>query len=108
MELTQSFVFLLQDFAGVFTVPTFPACVALATGWGLSFRPRFVTELIQSRGATHHGHPSVYHRFFSQAAWLLDDWGRVLALRLVAAFAPTGIIELAADDTRCRKRGLTL
>jgi hypothetical protein len=31
-----------------------------------------------------------------------------LARRLVAVFAPTGVIVLAGDDTLCRKRGLTL
>lgn len=78
------------------------------TGWCLSFRHRYVTELIQSSGSTHCGHHSRYHRVFSQAAWLLDDLCCVLARLLVAALAPTGIIELAVDDTLCRKRGLTI
>lgn len=108
MELTHSFVSLLQDFACVFTVPTFQTFRALVTGWCLSFRHRYVTELIQSSGSTHNGHHSCYHRFFSQAAWLLDDLCQVLARLLVAVFAPTGVIELAVDDTLCRKRGLTI
>jgi hypothetical protein len=108
MELTQSFVSLLQEFACVFTAPSLVTFIALMTGWCLSFRHRYVTELIQSSGSTHTGHFSNYHRFFSQAAWCLDTLGRVLARLLVAAFAPTGLIELAVDDTLCRKRGLTL
>ena len=108
MELTRSFVSLLQEFACVFTAPSHVTFMALVTGWGLSFRRRFVTELIQSSGSTHKGHHSGYHRFFSQAAWSLDDLCMVLARLLVATFAATGLIELAVDDTLCRKRGLTI
>jgi hypothetical protein len=108
MELTRSFAFLLQEFACVFTAPSFPIFVALVTGWCLSFRHRYVTELIQSSGSTHTGHHSRYHRFFSQAVWSLDELCGILARLLVAAFAATGFIELAVDDTLCRKRGLTI
>ncbi len=108
MELTRSFVSLLQEFACVFTAPSFPKFISLMTGWCLSFRHRYVTELIQSSGSTHRGHHSLYHRFFSAAAWVLDDLCRILARLLVAALAPTGDIDLALDDTLCRKRGLTI
>jgi hypothetical protein len=80
----------------------------LVTGWCLSFRRRYITELIQASGSTHTGHHSCSHRFFSQAAGTTDDRCRVLAQLLVAAFAPTGLIALAVDDTLCRQRGLTI
>jgi hypothetical protein len=99
MELTRSFASLLQEFACVFTAPSFPIFVALVTGWCLSFRHRYVTELIQASGSTHTGHHSRYHRFFSQAAWSLDELCCILARLLVAAFAATGFIELANDRT---------
>jgi hypothetical protein len=108
MELTRSFVSLLQEFSCVFTAPSYWTFVILITGWCLSFRHRYVTELIQSSGATHHGHHSRYHRFFSQASWSLDHLCQVLTLLLVAAFASTGLIEVCVDDTLCRKRGLTI
>ncbi len=108
MELTQSFASLLQEFAWVFTAPSFQTFVSLVTGWCLSFRRRFITELIQSSGSTHNGHHSGYHRFFSHAAWSMDDLCQVLARLLVAALASTGLLELAVDDTLCRKRGLTI
>jgi hypothetical protein len=108
MELTPSFVAILQGFASVFTAPTFETFVPLASGWCLSHRHRYVTELIQSSGSAHHGHHSCYHRFFSHAAWSLDHLSRTLARLLVRTFLPTGLIELAVDDTLCRKRGLTL
>ncbi len=108
MEHTRTFTALLQEFACVFTSPTHVTFVAMVTGWCLSFRHRYVTELIQSSGSTHHGHHSRYHRFFSQAAWCLDQLCMVLARLLVSAVAPTGMIQLAVDDTLCRKRGLTI
>jgi hypothetical protein len=108
MQLTLSFIVLLQEFAPVFTEPSFQTFQALLTGWCLSVRHRFITELIQSSGSTHDGHHSCYHRFFSQASWDLDTLWHHLARLLLATFAPSGRIELAGDDTLCRKRGLTI
>jgi hypothetical protein len=108
MQLTQSFVILLQEFRCVFTNPSFVIFVSLMTGWVYSHRHRYVTELIQSSDCTHKGHHSRYHRFFSAASWCLDQLCRVLAQMLVKVLVPNGVIELAVDDTLCRKRGLTL
>ena len=108
MGCIPSFVSLLSEFRCVFTQPSFQIFVCLATGWVLSHRRRFVTELIWSSGCTRRGHHSRYHRFFSRSVWELDTLARVLAKLLVQVFVPTGIIELAVDDTLCRKRGLTV
>jgi len=108
MQLTLTFVVLLQEFAPVFTQPSFQTFQALLTGWCLSIRQRFITELIQSSGSTHDGHHSCYHRFFSQASWSLETLWYYLARLLLATLAPTGRVELAGDDTLCRKRGLTI
>ena len=66
MQLTPTFRSLLLRFRPVFTAPTFATFLTIATGWCLSHRHRYVTELIQSAGAVHRGHHSRYHRFFSQ------------------------------------------
>jgi hypothetical protein len=108
MECTESFTTLLSEFRCVFTAPSFQIFPYLMTGWVLTHRRRFVTELIWSSGCTRRGHHSRYHRFFSQAAWVLDVLCMVLAKLVVRVFAPTGPIELAVDDTLCRKRGLTV
>ena len=108
MECTESFTTLLSEFRCVFTAPSFQTFVCLMTGWVLSHRRRFVTELIWSSGCTQWGHHSGYHRFFSQAVWVLDGLCEVLAKLLVLVFAPGGLIELAVDDSLCRKRGLTV
>lgn len=108
MQLTASFVLFLLNFRAVFTRPTYLTFVAVVTGWCLSWRHRFITELIQAGGSTHSGHHSRFHRFFSSAAWSLDMLWRTLAVVLFATFAPTGLLVLAVDDTLCRKRGLTI
>ena len=108
MECTESFVALLSEFRCVFTDPSYQIFVSLMTGWVLSHRRRFVTELIWSSGCTRRGHHSRYHNFFSKSVWELDTLSRVLLKLLVAVLALTGIIELAIDDTLCRKRGLTV
>lgn len=108
MEVTQSFLDLLSQFQCVFTAPTYLIFLELMSGWILSPRHRYVTELIWSSGCTRKGHHSRYHRFFSKSAWSLDFLSRVLATLLISLFAAIGIIELAVDDTLCRKRGLTV
>jgi hypothetical protein len=108
MEVTRSFLDLLSQFQCVFTAPTYLIFLDLMSGWILSPRHRYVTELIWSSGCTRKGHHSRYHRFFSRSVWELDCLSHVLARQLISLFAATGIIELAVDDTLCRKRGLTV
>jgi DDE superfamily endonuclease len=108
MEVTASFVTLLSAFRCVFTAPTFAIFLDLMSGWMLSHRHRYITDLIWSSGSTAKGHHSRYHRFFSHAAWELDVLCGVLARLAVRVFASVDLIELAVDDTLCRKRGLTV
>jgi hypothetical protein len=108
VQLTPTFGSLLLRFRSVFTAPTFATFLHIATGWCLSHRHRYVTELIQSAGAVHQGHHSRYHRFFGNAAWAIDDLFESLAREAVATFYPGGAIEAGVDDTLCRKRGLTI
>src|SRR4051794_2969443 len=108
MQLTPTFLSLLLQFRSVFTAPSFDNFRYIATGWCLSPRHRYVTELIQSSGAVRRGHHSRYHRLFSNAAWSIDDLYEALARDAVRAFFPEGTIQLGVDDTLCRKRGLTI
>jgi hypothetical protein len=108
MELTDSFLTLLQSFAPVFTVPTSQTFVAIVTGWILSQRHRYVTEVIFSSGRVGDGHWSRFHRFFSHAAWDIDIFSMHLAKLVVTILAPGAVLSWAVDDTLCRKRGLTL
>ena len=107
MELTNSFVCLLQTFAPVFTAPSFVTFQLLMTGWILSTRHRYVTDMIVSSDSVGHGHFSDYHRFFSQAAWEIDDLWRLLAKLIIdRLIGKDAVIVLSGDDTLCRKRGL--
>ncbi len=108
MELTPSFVALLQQFAPVFTAPTFQTFLQIVTGWLLSHRQRFITDILFAGGNLRNGHWSRFHRFFSHAAWDLDTLSMILAKRLVALLTPGATLLWAVDDTLCRKRGLTL
>ena len=107
MELTNSFDALLQSFAPVFTSPSFETFRLLMTGWILSVRHHYVTDLIVSSDSVGNGHFSDYHRFFSQAALKIDDLWRLLAELIVdRLIGKDAVIVLAGDDTLCRKRGL--
>jgi hypothetical protein len=108
MELTSSFVDLLQHFAPVFTAPTYQTFVAIVAGWVLSQRHRFITEVIFSGGNVGKGHWSRFHRFFSHAAWDIDTFSMALAKLAMTILAPGATLLWAVDDTLCRKRGLTL
>lgn len=44
MQLTPTFVSLLQEFSSAFTRPSFVLFVYLLTGWALTSRHRFITE----------------------------------------------------------------
>ena len=107
MELTNSFDVLLHSFAPVFTDPSFATFRLMMTGWILSVRHRYVTDLIISSDSVGNGHFSDYHRFFSQAVWEIDHLWKLLAQLIVKTLVgPDGDIVLAGDDTLCRKRGL--
>ena len=107
MELTNSFEALLRSFSPVFTDPSFQTFRLLMTGWILSMRHRFVTDLIVSSDSVGNGHYSDYHRFFSQAVWDIDHLWKLLATLIVnSLLGKDATIVLAGDDTLCRKRGL--
>jgi hypothetical protein len=108
MELTSSFLDLLQRFAPTFTAPTYQTFVVIVCGWVLSQRHRFITEVIFSGGKVGVGHWARFHRFFSHAAWDLDTFSMALARMVVTILAPGSQLLWAVDDTLCRKRGLTL
>ena len=107
MQLTTSFDLLLVTFSPVFTQPSFQTFRLLMTGWILSVRHRYVTDLIVSSDSTRNGHFSDYHRFFSHAAWDIDHLWKCLATLIIKTLiGKDATIVLAGDDTLCRKRGL--
>ena len=83
MELTPTFMALLEGFRPVFTSPSYATFGLLMTGWILSTRHRYVTDLIVSSDSVGNGHFSDYHRFFSHARWNIDNLWRQLARLMV-------------------------
>jgi len=107
-HLTKNFQALLLCCEGNFTKPSFVLFCALMTGWVLSVRHRYITELIYASDNVGNGHWSRFHRFFSKNAWSLDVLCMTIASLVIDAFVPEGVITLALDDSLCRKRGLNL
>src|SRR5260370_38587224 len=79
MELTNSFLTLLQQCAPVFTAPTFQTFLQVATGWILSHLHPYVPDILFSSSNVDNRHCSRLHTYFSHAAWDMD----VLCLHLV-------------------------
>lgn len=107
-HLTTNFQALLLCCQGDFSKPSFVLFCALMSGWVLSVRHRYVTELIYASDNIDNGHWSRFHRFFSHNAWSLDALCMTIASLVIDTFVPDGVIVLALDDTLCRKRGLNL
>ncbi|HIQ22561.1 MAG TPA: hypothetical protein EYH34_15155 [Planctomycetes bacterium] len=108
MGFTPSFNQLRQAFRCIFTKPSFASFVAMLTGWVLSHRHRYVTDLILTGGSTSRGHFSSYHGFFSRYVRNLDHLSRVSAKLSVSIFASKGTVFLTPDDTFCGKRRLAV
>src|SRR5208337_1098559 len=67
--------------------PTYQTFVVIVTGWIISQRHRYVTEVIFSSGRVGDGHWSRFHRFFSHAAWDIDTFSMRLAKLVVTILA---------------------
>ena len=74
MELTPSFTACYSTSSRSSPAPTYQTFVLIVTGWILSQRHRYVTEVIFSSGHVGDGHWSRFHRFFSHAAWDIDTF----------------------------------
>ena len=109
MELTTTFMTLLERFRPVFTAPSYSTFCLMVTGWILSVRHRYVTDLIISSDSVGNGHFSDYHRFYSHAKWDIDDlWKHLARLLIGGLVGPDAVIMLGGDDSLCRQRGLGL
>ncbi|MGF1583450.1 MAG: transposase, partial [Gemmataceae bacterium] len=108
MHLTTSWTQLLVPFGLVFTAPTFQTFTDILTGWILTPRRRFLTEVIYASGNLHNGHWSRFYRFFSHAQWDVDYFCATLARIVVRILAPDALLLWAVDDTLAKRRGLTV
>jgi hypothetical protein len=102
---------ILQALPPVFTQPTFQTHCQIFLGWVmcLSRRTEFsVFQTIQANTTLDRNqrHPfDRYYNFFSRSAWTAADLACSVAVQVVAALNPSGLLYLVVDDTLLHKRG---
>jgi len=102
-SIPSSLQVILDSFSDCFTRPSFGNFTHLVTGWLLCRSRRWITSVFAIGGLRPRGHHSRYYRFFSAAKWDPDKLGAVL-FRLLLPHLPERI-EVAVDDTLCRRGG---
>jgi len=90
---------LLDCLADAFTRPTFFRFVILTLATILTVGGRIVCNLLRTLGALAPGHPSSYHRLFSQRRWSAWRLAHGLAGWVFDHLVPEGRVLLAGDDT---------
>src|SRR5437764_4004267 len=98
-QLPQPARSLFEALAGGFTRPTFLRFLVLALASLLTIGRRTVCNLLRTLGALAPGHPSSYHRLFSQRRWSSWRLARGLAGWVFDHLVPDGRVLLAGDDT---------
>lgn len=88
-----------DDFAPVFTRPTFRRFLTLLAAAILTVGRRTVANLLRTAGSLADGAASSYRRVFSQARWSSIRLARVLARQVVGLLPNDGPIVLVGDDT---------
>lgn len=97
---------LFDEFAPLFTRPTFGNALRLLKGAILSLGSRTVTAALRALGRQDDPHFLNYHRVLSRARWDTRKASRILLHALVRAFAPAGQpLVFAVDDMIERRWG---
>src|SRR5437764_9629982 len=104
-QLPQPARSLFEALAGGFTRPTFLRFLVLALASLLTLGRRTVCNLLRTLGALAPGHPSSYHRLFSQRRWSSWRLARGLAGWVFDHLVPDGRVLLAGDDTVDEHKG---
>lgn len=88
-----------NDFAPIFTRPTFRRFLTLLGSAILAVGRRTIANLLRTAGSLADGASSGYRRVFSRARWSPLRLARVLARRVVASLPDDAEVVLVADDT---------
>jgi hypothetical protein len=104
-HLTPCLACLLAPFASCFRPEVFKTFCLMTAAWAACLGRRTVSRVWETTGRSRHEDPSKAFRLFSSAAWNWDEVGRILCLKLLAAFLPGSRVWLVTDDTLCHKRG---
>jgi len=96
---------LLTPLTAAFCRPTAERFVVLLLAAILTTGARTILNLLRTVQPLAPGHPSSYHRIFSQRCWSLWPLGRALAGYIVTRWVPSGVVPIAGDDTVTEHRG---
>lgn len=88
-----------DDFAPIFTRPTFRRFLILVGAAILTVGRRTIANLLRTAGSLADGASSSYRRVFSKARWSPLRLACVLARRVVALLPPDAEVVLVGDDT---------
>ena len=99
------FVALLALTRAGFTAPSFAIFTDLLTGWVCAPGRRTITNMIKVADPVGRRGHDAYHRFVRDGAWSMNQLWQALATHLVGRFCPTGVVELACDDTLFHHEG---
>ena len=104
MDITTTFVPLLQVFTAAMTDPTAESFRQLVSGWIFAPR-RTIMDALRSIDPTKHH--SAYHRIFASACWSIDRVG-LSVFDLAVKLVPQSVYHLVGDDTLVPKIGLKI
>jgi hypothetical protein len=96
---------LIAGCAPLFTEPTFRLFAEMTAGWVLCPGRHTVTRIYQIAEPEYKRSHDEYHRFFPDAAWVLTELWRHVAVTAVTLFHPSGLIPVDIDDTVFHKTG---
>jgi len=88
-----------------FTAPSYAIFTDLLTGWVCAPGRRTITNMIAVADPAGRRAHDAYHRFVRDGAWSMSRLWRALSTHLLASFCPTGVVELACDDTLFHHEG---
>jgi hypothetical protein len=104
-QLTPSLLALLEAFRPCFRLEVFSVFRLMTAAWVVCLGRRTISRVWQTSGrSASHCHCPAF-RLFSEAVWNWDELGRILLVKLLAAFVPGSRVFLVVDDTLCHKRG---
>ena len=100
-ELTDS----ILVFQSLFSKRVWPAAQVLLRGAILTVGARTVTAVLRVMGLSEEEQFQHFHRVLNRVKWSPLNGSRHLLMALIAAFAPSGPLVMALDDTIERRRG---
>jgi hypothetical protein len=100
-ELTDS----ILVFQSLFSKRVWPAAQVLLKGAILAVGARTVTAALRVMGLSKEEQFQHFHRVLNRVKWSPLNGSRRLLMALIAAFAPSGPLVMALDDTIERRRG---